>query len=38
VIVMNPIYVPEITEMLDGLGLHPDVRALGVPGDERLDK
>ncbi|HEY7584290.1 MAG TPA: class I SAM-dependent methyltransferase [Acidimicrobiia bacterium] len=30
VIVMNPIYVPEITEMLDGLGLHPETRAVGV--------
>jgi hypothetical protein len=27
---MNPIYVPEITEMLDGLGLHPETRAVGV--------
>ena len=30
VIVMNPIYVPEIKEMLGELGLRPDVRALGV--------
>jgi hypothetical protein len=30
VIVMNPIYVPEIKEMLSELGLRPDVRALGV--------
>lgn len=30
VVVMNPIYVPEITSMLNDLGLHPEVRALGV--------
>ena len=30
VLVMNPIYVPEITTMLHALGLQPEVRALGV--------
>jgi hypothetical protein len=30
VVVMNPIYVPEITAMLNALGLQPEVRALGV--------
>ena len=29
-LVMNPIYVPEITAMLDNLGLHPEIRALGA--------
>lgn len=33
VIVMNPIYVPEIAEMLHGLGLNPEIRALGVEGE-----
>ncbi len=32
VVVMNPIYVPEIREMLAGLGLAPDIRALGAEG------
>jgi Methyltransferase domain/C-methyltransferase C-terminal domain len=32
VIVMNPIYVPEIAETLRGLGLNPEIRALGVEG------
>jgi hypothetical protein len=30
VVVMNPIYVPEIKKMLDDLGLNPEVRALGA--------
>jgi hypothetical protein len=30
VVVMNPIYVPEIRQMLDDLGLQPEVRALGA--------
>ena len=30
VVVMNPIYVPEITLMLNDLGLQPEIRALGV--------
>lgn len=33
VVVMNPIYVPEITETLEGLGLYPEIRALGVPAE-----
>ena len=32
VIVMNPIYVPEIAVMLQGLGLNPEIRALAVEG------
>jgi hypothetical protein len=32
VVVMNPIYVPEIAETLRGLGLNPEIRALGVEG------
>jgi hypothetical protein len=35
VIVMNPIYVPEIAETLSGLGLNPEIRALGVEGAKR---
>jgi hypothetical protein len=31
IVVMNPIYVPEIGKMLDDLGLNPEVRALGAP-------
>jgi hypothetical protein len=33
VIVMNPIYVPEITDMLNGFGLDAEVRALGVAAE-----
>lgn len=34
VIVMNPIYVPEISDTLEDLGLRPEVRALGIPTEE----
>ena len=34
----NPIYVPEITAMLHGLGLQPGMRALGAPAMARAGR
>lgn len=33
VIVMNPIYVPEIRRQLQGLGLHPQIEAVGIDSE-----
>jgi hypothetical protein len=29
-VVMNPVYIGEITDMVDSLGLHPHIESLGV--------